>query len=335
MKKRRPLPIIFLLFLFQGCTRAEGKTVFDFIQYLLSQDTWFRWIVCLLLVYLLLQAWRIIKFSVRYFIKFIVKSHQLLFVWGKRNLIIIAVLGTVLWIFSNPLIDVIQEIEQRYFSPVYINEFGYLSEDHLIAIYEEELSKRVDPYQKKIIIQRSRETGAKINASPLPIYEAAYLECGLNPFTVRSDLVAAGWIQFTRAGLGGLRYRGKPVAFDDVLTACRIKDIEFMMDISELYLVDKFERSGRKPLNNTIDLYLALFAPALIGSESSRVIYQGYDNPSYYKNDGLDGWYVTEGTDGKKQIFHKRSQRDGKITIWEVYLALEAKKAKLINAYLK
>lgn len=303
----------------------------DFIQYLLRQDTWFRWIACILLIFVLLQLFRIIKLLLRYLFRFIKESHRFLFVWGKRNLIIISILGTLLWLFSNPLIDFIQEIEQRFLSPVYVNEFGNLSEDHLIAIYEEELSRQVDPYHKKIIVQRTREIAAKLNASPLPIYEAAYLECGLDPFTVRSDLVAAGWIQFTRAGLGGLRYRGKAVSFDDVLEACRSRDIVFMMDLTELYLVDKFERAGRKPLNNTIDLYLALFAPALIGSESGRVVYQGYDNPSYYKNDGLDGWYVT----GGKQILRKRSERDGKITIWEIFLALEAKKGKLVQRYLR
>jgi len=303
----------------------------DFIQYLLRQDTWFRWIVCILLVFFILQLIRIIKLILRYVFKFIKESHRFIFVWGKRNLIIISILGTILWLFSNPLIDFVQEIEQRFLSPVYINEFGNLSEEHLIAVYEEELARQVDPYHKKVIAQRTREIAAKINASPLPIYEAAYLECGLNPFTVRSDQVAAGWIQFTRAGLGGLRYQGKPVSFEDVLQACRSKDIVFMMDLTELYLVDKYQRAGRKPLNNTIDLYLALFAPALIGSESGRIIYQGYDNPSYYKNDGLDGWYVT----GQKQILRKRTECDGKITIWEVFLALEAKKGKLIRRYLR
>jgi len=62
-------------------------------------------------------------------------------------------------------------------------------------------------------------------------------------------------------------------------------------------------------------------------------VYQGLDNPSYFKNDGLDGWFVSPGADGRQQIFRKRSERDGKITIWEIFLALEAKKNRLIAQY--
>ena len=305
----------------------------DFIQYLLNGDTWLRWIVCILLVYVLLQTLRLAGLAFGFLFQFLRKSYKFLFIWGWRNLLIIAFLGTLLWLFSNPVIDLIQDFEQRFLNPVYVHEFGRFSEEHLTAIFEAELAKRVDPYQKAIIARRTRETAAKIRSTPLAIYEAAYLECGLKPFEVRSDRVAAGWIQFTRVGLGGLKYQGKPVSFDDVLSACQARDIEFMMDLTELYLVRKYEQSGKKPLNNTIDLYLALFAPALIGAASDRAVYQGLDNPSYFKNDGLDGWFVSPGADGRQQIFRKRSERDGKITIWEIFLALEAKKNRLIAQY--
>jgi hypothetical protein len=318
-----------------GCTLPEVKVISDFLQYLLSQDTWFRWIVCILFVYLVLQVLRIAGLFFRYFFKFIRHSYQFVFIWGRRNLLLIALLGTILWLSSDNIIDLLQEFEQGFLSPVYVDEFSNLNEEHLIAIYEEELGKHVDPYQKKIIIRRCNEIGARIGSSPLPIYEAAWLECGLNPFTIRSDLVAAGWIQFTRVGLGGLKYKGRPVAYEEVLEACRKHDVEFIMDLTELYLVDKFERAGHKPLNNTIDLYLALFAPALIGADYAKVVYQGYDNPSYYKNDGLDGWYITTNASQQKQIFRKQSARDGKITIWEVYLALEAKKNNLVKRYMR
>lgn len=328
------IALLLLLFLLPGCSRAEGRAVSDFIQYLLRQDMWLRWIVCLLLTYLLLQCLRLLRLSIRFFIQFLKKSHRFIFIWGKRNLILIGVLGTLLWLCSNPLIELIQEVEQRYFSPVYVNEFGAMSEAHLTAIYEEELSRRVDPYQRNVVMQRTREIAGKIQSTPLAIYEAAYLECGLNPFEIRSDNVAAGWIQFTRIGLGGLRYKGRAVTYDDVLQACRSRDVDFVMDLTELYLVDKHESAGRKPLNNTIDLYLALFAPALIGAPYTQTVYSGFNNPSYFKNDGLDGWYTSDLPDGRKQIFRKRSQCDGKITILEIFLALEAKKARLLRQYL-
>lgn len=317
-----------------GCTRGEGKALSDFIQYLLNQDPWLRWIACILLVYVLLQALRILRLLLRQLFLLIKKSYRFTFIWGWRNLFIIAALGSVLWVFSNPLIDFLQEIEQRYFAPVYVNEYSKLNEEHLTAIYEAELGKRVDPYQKTVVIRRTREIAAKIQSLPLSIYEAAYLECGLKPFEVRSDLVAAGWIQFTRAGLKSLEYKGKPVSFDMVLQACQSKDIEFIMDLTEIYLLRKYERSGKKPLLNTIDLYLAVFAPVYIGSASDQVVYQGFDNPSYYKNDGLDGWYTASDKQGRQQIFRKRSARDGKITIFEIFLALEAKKNRLIASYL-
>lgn len=307
----------------------------DFLQYLLNRDTWLRWIVCILLVYLLLQLLRVVSLALRFTARFLKKSYKFIFIWGWRNMILISILGTLLWLVSNPLIDLVQEIEQRFFNPVYVNEFGNFTEEHLTAIFEAELEKQVDPYQKAIIVRRTRETAAKIQSTPLAIYEAAYLECGLKPFEVRSDRVAAGWIQFTRVGLGGLSYKGKPVSFDDVLQACQNKDIEFMMDLSELYLVRKYEKSGKKPMHNTIDLYLALFAPALIGAPYDQVVYQGFDNPSYYKNDGLDGWFTVPGANGQQQILRKRSGRDGKITIWEIYLALESKKNKLIARYVR
>ncbi len=316
-----------------GCRSQESRAISDFIQYLLQQDTWLRWIACILLVYVFLLALRIVRGLLRQLFRMLKSSYRFTFIWGWRNLLGIAALGTLLWAFSNPLIDLLQEIEQRYLTPVYIDEFSQRSEAHLTAIYEAELGKRVDPYQKTVIVRRTREMAAKIQSTPLAIYEAAYLECGLKPFEVRSDLVAAGWIQFTRAGLQSLRYQGQPVRFEAVLQACREQNVEFIMDLTELYLLRKYERSGKKSLHNTIDLYLALFAPVHIGAPSSQVVYQGFDNPSYYKNAGLDGWYTATTSSGRQQIFHKRSACDGRITIWEIFLALEAKKNRLLASY--
>lgn len=330
------LALLLVLFcLLSACSRAEGKTLLDFVQYLLTQDAWLRWVACILLVYVLLQSLRVLRLLGQLLVQVLKKSYKHLFVWGKRNLILMAVLGTVLWLFSNPLIDLIQDLEQRFFAPVYVDEYAGFSEEHLTTIFEAELAKRVDPYHKLVVMRRTREIAQQIQSTPLAIYEAAYLECGLKPFEVRSDLVAAGWIQFTRVGLASLMYKGKPVRFDDVLRACEARDIGFMMDLTEIYLLRKYEQSGRKSFHNTIDLYLALFAPALIGAPSDKVVYQGFDNPSYYKNSGLDGWYVAPAPDGRRQIFHKRAACDGKITIWEIYLALEAKKNKLIGQYIQ
>ncbi len=321
--------------LFTSCSRAEGKNVSDLLQYLLHQGGWITWLVCLGLVFVIFNLLRITTFGIRLFWRSLRQGYRFTFGWGKRHLVIIALLGSLLWLCSDLLISGLQEIEQRYLHPVYVNEYGHLTEEHVTAIYEAELARRVDPYQKEIVARRTREIADRIKSTPLAIYQCAHLECGLDPFTVRRDQLAAGWIQFTRAGISGLRYQGKPIAYETVLQACAAKDAAFIMNLTEVYLISQYERASHKPMDNTIDLYLALFAPALIGAEYDRIVYEGYDNPKYYKNDGLDGWYIADGNNGKKQIFHKDSAKDGKITIVEMFLALEAKKNKLLKQYLK
>jgi hypothetical protein len=97
------------------------------------------------------------------------------------------------------------------------------------------------------------------------------------------------------------------------------------MDLTEKYLIRKWEQAGRPDMRNTIDLYLAIFSPANIGATPERVIYAGFSNPAYYKNSGLDGWYQ----DGGRIM---RGAKDGKITGWEIYLCLEKKKGLLLKS---
>jgi len=312
----------------------DAKALLDFLQYLLSQDTWARWIASVLLVAAVWLVGRIAWAVLRTGWQVVRRAWRFTFAWSWRRLLAVAILGTLVWAFNDPLIDLIQEIEQRYMSPVYLEAFSHLSEAHQVALFEEELRRHTDPYEHRVIVRRTQEMAEKIGSIPLAIYEAAYLECGLKPFEVRTDGVAAGWIQFTRTGLQSLTHQGRPVMFDDVLRACQQRDITFMMDLTEQYLTRRYEQAGRRPLHNTIDLYLALFAPAHIGAPHHRVVYAGKDNPAYYKNAGLDGWYVVNTSDGRQQIFNKRSARDGQITIWEIYLALEAKKRRLFASYL-
>lgn len=317
-----------------GCRTESGKTVFDILQIMLQQDAGFRWLFCFGLVIVLWQLLKLFGGLRKSVWWLFLKIRPVLFRWRLKNVLIAAVLGTILFGMSGVLTDFLQEIEQRYFTPVWLGQYENVDEAHLTVIYETELAKKLDSYEADIVKQRTRETATVIQSNPLAIYECAFLECGLNPFTVRKDKVAAGWIQFTRAGLGGLQYKGKSISFDQVLYACQQRDARMMMDLSEIYLIDKYHRAGNIPLNNTVDLYLALFAPAYIGAPHDKVIYQGYDNPSYYLNKGLDGWYVQKDVNGAQQIFRKSRACDGAITIWEIYLALEAKKGQLVSRYL-
>lgn len=313
----------------------DAKALLDFLQYLLSQDTWARWLACMALATVLWLLWRLMRLLFRYFWRGLCHAWRFASPWRWHRLVVVTALGTLIWIFNEPIIDLIQEIEQRYLTPVYLDEYVQLSEAHQTALFEEELRHHTDPYEHAVVVQRTREMAQKIGSLPLAIYEAAYLECGLKPFEVRTDGIAAGWIQFTRKGLSGLTYQGRPVAFEDVLRACQQRDVAFMMDLTEQYLLRKYEQAGQKSLLNTIDLYLALFAPAFIGAPHHEVVYSGSDNPSYYKNAGLDGWYLVRTADGRQQILNSRSARDGQITIWEIYLALEAKKRRLFAAHLR
>ena len=77
---------------------------------------------------------------------------------------------------------------------------------------------------------RDRETAhaadrCKVGCSPLAIYEVAYSECGLNPFRIRDDGVAAGWIQFTTNGLPGIPTDGRQTTLPEVKDACRRRDV--------------------------------------------------------------------------------------------------------------
>lgn len=243
-------------------------------------------------------------------------------VWGRSKagpVLYIGFWSVVLWGFSRPLTDVLQDVEVRYLNPVYVGQHSPDSAA-LVAVYEREIQRHTTPAEFATVKRWTGATARRIGSTPLAIYEAAYLECGLNPFRVREDRVAAGWIQFTRVGLQGLG-----VSLEQVMAACRSRDVETVMRLSDAYLARKAEKAPKgSSLANTIDLYLAIFAPAHIGKDAGAVVYAGFDNPAYYKNSGLDGWTV----DGGKIV---RGRKDGRITVREIWLCLERKKGVLLK----
>jgi len=213
----------------------------------------------------------------------------------------------------------LQEFECRYLSPVYVGQYT-ATDEMKIRIYESEIRRHTTAGEFEIVRDSTRATSARIGSTPVAIYEAAYLECGLNPFRVRDDRVAAGWIQFTSVGL-----RGSGLSLERVIAACQDRDAALIMRLTDQYLRRKADRlPAGVSLRNTIDLYLAIFAPAHIGADPGKVVYAGFQNPAYYKNSGLDGWTV----DGGKIV---RGQKDGRITAFEIYLCLERKKALLLK----
>lgn len=247
-------------------------------------------------------------------------------VWGRWWVtpVKLGCIAFLLWGFSIQISDQIQDFEQRYLNPVYVG--GYTPDSAgLIEIYERHIAEHCTGNQFQIIRDSTRAISARIGSTPRAIYETALLECGLKWWRVRDDKVAAGWIQFTDAGLSGLG-----VSKGQVINACNSRSdagCSFVMFLTGQYLEGKAKRMpAGATLANTIDLYLAVFAPAHIGKGPDAVVYQGFDNPAYYKNAGLDGWYTDNG-----KILRSKSARDGKITIYEIWLALESKRARLIK----
>lgn len=198
--------------------------------------------------------------------------------------------------------------------PVYAEQYEALSEDAKEAAFERVLQQQVSPAEFAVVRDMTRATAQKLGVQPSDVYAVAAAECGLNPFArniKNGRTVAAGWIQFTATGcqhVAGLQH-------DQVLQACDRRDVAAMLAWSEQYLL---ATSAGRPLRGALDVYLCVFAPALVGAPDSRVLYEGYSNPAYYQNVGMDGW--VRRADGR--IVRLIGQCDGKITVGELNLRL-------------
>ena len=282
----------------------------DALQVILSQSGWMLYASCLVLVLAVWQALRLAGLAVRALLQVSILHRP-----GKW--ITAALIALPVFWLSAPICAGLEWLEDRYLSPVYLS--GHVGEEDAVEAYEREIRKHTSAAEFDTLKRRTAEIASKINSRPIAIYETAWLECSLNPFRVRDDHVAAGWIQFTRAGLSGIG-----VSLDSVIRACRARDIATIMNLTDAYLTRRWEKAGRPDMSNTIDLYLAVFAPAHIGRSADQVVYHGFDNPAYFKNSGLDGWTV----DGGKIV---RGRKDGRITVREIWLCLERKKGVIFK----
>lgn len=289
------------------------KPLLDILQIILSLPGALGFLACMLTVLLLWQVW---KSAVE-----IMGAAAWGFGWLRRRLVRLSLwrlgfigLAAMPVFFARFWIsDQIQYIEQ-IIQPAYVT--GDTSR-HALAIYEAELDRHCDSYEAAVVKRRVREIAAKIGSTPLAVMEVAYSECGLNPFQVRKDGIAAGIIQFTRAGAQGI------TTLEAVKEACKRRDVERMMDWTETYLVNA---AAGRALPDATAVYVAVFAPGHIGADDGRVLYEGWNNPSYRLNDCFDGYYVEQ----SGRIIRSRGAMDGRITIAELRLHLEAKKARLL-----
>ena len=181
-----------------------------------------------------------------------------------------------------------------------------------------------DGYTYEVVKEHVEQMAEEMGFRPENFYAVALVECGLNPFRVRDDGVAAGVIQFTRSGLEGLTMGDRAISLEMVKHACRVKDADFIMRLTHVYLKRKMQRAGWPTIAGDLDLYLAVFAPAHMGASRETKVYCGKSNPAYYLNSGLDGWRMGDG------IIY-RGKKDGCITVGEIELFINYKRNTIVN----
>ena len=293
------------------------KPLSDAIQTLITLPGSFAFAGCVVVVIVLLQCIKFARVAIRglWWCVGMVRKALLRLTW--RTAVVVALFSVGLMSFRFQVHDALQLLERNYLDPTYISPSD--TSAFALSCYENALSRNLSESEAETVKQRTRQLAARVGSTPLAIYEVAWSECGLNPFTIRKDGLAAGWIQFTSAGLDGLSH-----SLDQVKQACQRRDIGLIMDLTDAYIL---RAANGRNLPTSTDIYIAVFAPAFIGMPDNTVLYSGWSRPSYYLNIGLDGYAPTEKKlpDGRAKIVWVR-QPDGKITIHDMRLALAAKR---------
>lgn len=293
------------------------KNLIDALQIGL-QIPGFGLVICFLLVVLFFQAAKVLGFSFVAVRALWALGSKLVFrFWGFRRICALLILAIPLYAFNKQISNGLQYLEQAYISPTYVvADSSYWA----VSCYETELKKHTTEAQFRTVKDSTYKLAADLGCDPLAIYEVAYSECGMNPFCVRTDGVAAGWIQFTRLGLSGFG-----VSLDEVKRWCRDKDAVSIMEMTGRYM--RKWAAGRK-LGNSAGVYCAVFAPGKIGHSDDAALYSGWNNPEYCMNKGLDGFVLR----GNKALYLPYTM-DGKLTKNDLTAALAYKKAGLLKKY--
>ncbi len=299
------------------------KKILDLIQLLISNRIEIAFGASILLSLIYMQSFKTVK-TVYTWIYKAFKKLLLKISWG--NLFRLSALSMLIFLNRVWISDTIQYYEQVYINPVYVISD---SSAHALSCYEKEMYSRIDANEADTVKKYTYKLASEIGCSPLAIYEVAYSECGLNPFVVRRDSIAAGWIQFTKPGLTYLKLNNRPATMRDVFSLCKNRNAGAIMDLTAQYMHTR--RKGIS-LPTSTDIYTCIFAPGYVGADRDKVLYSGWDNPAYYLNIGLDGYYVKQ-TDKGDIILRQRSACDGKITGNDLALALEYKRAQLVKKW--
>lgn len=291
------------------------KPIIDIVQILLTELGPFSLIVAMVLAWAMIQAAKLTIFAADFLAMSIKAVKRLAYNPFKlKNGLIVALIGGIIYLNGERVSNSLQYIEQRI-SPTYIStDTSFFVESR----FEDILKRHTNEAQFLIVRDSTRALAKEIGCHPQDIYLVAYSECGLNPFTIRKDSIAAGWIQFTRVGLNGLG-RSLP----EVRSACEAKDAKEIMRLTGAYI--RRAAAGKK-IENATQFYCAVFAPGKLGAGMDDVLYSGFNNPEYYLNDGLDGYFVEN-----EKVLYLPLLKDGKLTKRDLMAALEYKKAKLLH----
>ena len=316
-------------------------TLSDLLQIILSQPGPERWLFVAAALSLLLLALRIFSKGlgiVRLVARWLWAKSPLNFrgagwFWRMARL---AVFTLLLCSFAPQIHDGLQRWEQTSHAPVYVIQH----DDPAVAYcYEKQIDRHLTLAEASFFRQRIAEIAAKIGSTPLALMEVGFSECGLNPFEFNidpktGDTLAAGFIQFTPTGLEPCYLDGQKVTYRQVKGWCRARNLERIMACTEVYF-DAFVKGRALP--RPVDIYLCVFAPKFIGCDPEQTMYDKWNTPKQYYGGGneyFDGYFV-ETRNGKPLILRLNSAMDGRITVEELRLHLEKKKALLVGGGFK
>lgn len=295
------------------------KKAFDIAQVLLLDGGAIGYLAWVLVVWMVLNASKIgiqVLAAARWIWR---QRWRIMFrVKGLGDVIILCLIAACAFFTRGFWVAQIQMIEQRWVSPTYVvND----SSAWATSVYESEIKRHTSEREFQIVRDSTYSLAQELGCEPIDIYEVAYSECGMNPYCVRKDGIAAGWIQFTVIGLQGLG-----VTLDGVKEMCRVRDAVGIMALTGRYM--RRAAKGRKLLSST-EVYTAVFAPGKVSAQENEALYSGWKNPAYYLNaPALDGYFFF----GEKVVFLP-SKRDGVITKLDMRASLAYKKATLLRRY--
>lgn len=230
----------------------------------------------------------------------------------------------VLIIKGAAINDYLQQFEQTQLNPVYQFE-GTPEQADAVQKFETAIQKKVGSADFSVVQKYCQIAADTLGCDLLSIYAVALSECGLNPYEIHPLGCAAGWTQLTGNGCTGLKLDGQPVTLPTVKNACKNRDIEYIMQTALAYWIDRAKGQKVAGLRN---FYMLVFAPGFVGCSPDAVLYEGANNPNYYRNKVFDGYAVDE----KERIVRLNKFMDNRITAREVEIHVTKKMVNFLKS---